>query len=300
MMRRMNVALVISTVDVRGVRRIRRRGWTPAIPEAFPLPTSNRTQEVDGLQGGSGLDPTAHHAGGGTSRDPARPAAPAAVSTDGSAAVPALADRNRVFLLLFTLYPAILGTMLWQFIERPPNTLVWLASLLLVIHFSLDLLYLKLNTDADYYRYTWSLFAIDVALVVLMRGAFTTLPSLTEVTGTWSNPAVFFVGIYLLYVVWEVAYKRANPVLKRSSSDTPIHYLLFCAYFVLSAGLCVGHAQLGLPSWTPPIGIGLYLVGLCGACIEHYWSVFIGVVAPEASGELRSPSVPFQLDTRSK
>jgi hypothetical protein len=189
-------------------------------------------------------------------------------------------------LLLFTLYPAILGTMLWQFIERPANIVVWLASLLLVVHFSLDLLYLKLNTDVAYYRYTWALFAIDVALVVLMRAAFTTAPTLASFTTTWANPPVLFVGIYVLYVVWEIVYRRANCIMKRSSSATTKHYLSFCGYFAVCALLYSAHTHLGSPRWTTPVAVGAYLVGLCGACLEHYWSVFIGVTSRDDYGDV--------------
>lgn len=270
--RRFHIVLVFDTVDGNGARRLRRRGWTRDVAVAMsqqPIasPAPGETTSAAGSAGASTRAAATHSA---------VPLPPR----------PALADHNRVFLLLFTLYPAILGTMVWQFIEQPANIVVWFVSLLLVIHFALDLLYLKLNTDAAYYRYTWELFAIDVALVVLMRAAFTTAPTLASFTTAWANPPVFFVGIYVLYIVWEIVYRRANPKMKRSSSATPLHYLGFCGYFAACALLYIAHAHLGGPSWMAPVAVGTYLVGLCGACLEHYWSVFIGVTSRDDYGDV--------------
>jgi hypothetical protein len=281
--RRVHIVLVLDTVDPRC------RGWmcdvaATLLQQRFLFPSAAETTSSAGSTGAQAQANVQK-----TLELPAPPSNAALTATQSVATHPprpALADHNRVFLLLFTLYPAILGTMLWQFIERPGNIVVWLASLLLVIHFSLDLLYLKLNTDAAYYRYTWVLFAIDVALVVLMRAAFTTAPKLASFTTAWASPPVFFVGIYVLYVVWEIVYRHANPIVKRSSSATPMHYLGFCGYFAVSALLYNVHAHLGGPRWVTPIAVGAYLVGLCGACLEHYWSVFIGITSREDYGDV--------------
>lgn len=289
--RRIHIVLVFDTVYSNGARRFRRRGWTRdvavALLQPFSSPSAGKTTSAAGSV--SARTPQAQANVEEALESPPLPSSSVLTATRSVVPRPprpALADHNRVFLLLFTLYPAILGTMLWQFIERPANIVVWLASLLLVIHFSLDLLYLKLNTDAAYYRYTWALFAIDVALVVLMRAAFTTTPALASFTTTWANPPVFFVGIYVLYIVWEILYRRANPIMKRSSSATPTHYLGFCCYFAVCALLYSTHTYLGGPRWATPVAVGAYLVGLCGACLEHYWSVFIGVTSRDDYGDV--------------
>lgn len=298
--RRIHIALVFERIDNNGTRRIRRRSWTREVAAALsqqPFSSLSAGKTTSTADSASARAPrtlvNTEEAPESTPLRPSSTTLPATRSTVPRPPRPTLADRNRVFLLLFTLYPAILGTMIWQFIEWPANIVVWLASLLLVIHFSLDLLYLKLNTDAAYYCYTWVLFAIDVALVVLMRVAFTTAPTLASFTKTWATPPVFFVGIYVLYIVWEIVYKGANPTMKRSSSDTPTHYLAFCGYFAVCALLYSAHAHLGGPEWVTPVAVGAYLVGLCGACLEHYWSVFIGVTSRDDYGDApRSAIIP--------
>lgn len=301
--RRIHIVLVFDTVDSNGARRLRRRGWTRDVAAAMlqqPFSSPSAGETTSGAGSVSARAPQAQaNVKEALDSAPLPPSSAVLTATQSVAPRPprpALADRNRVFLMLFTLYPAILGTMLWQFIEQPANIVVWLASLLLVIHFSLDLLYLKLNTDAAHYRYTWALFSIDVALVVLMRAAFTTAPTLSSFTTTWANPPVFFVSIYVLYIVWEIVYRRANPIMKRSSSATPTHYLGFCGYFVVCALLYSAHTHLGGPRWATPLAVGAYLVGLCGACLEHYWSVFIGVTSrddyDDASAALAQQSNP--------
>lgn len=280
--RRIHIVLVLDTVASNGARRLRRRGWTRDVAATLlqqpssPPSTGQTTSTANSVSAGT---PPAQTNVEKSLKSQQRPVGPRPPK-------PALADHNRVFLMLFTLYPAILGTMLWQFIGWPANVVVWLSSLLLVIHFSLDLLYLKLNTDADYYRYTWMLFVIDVALVVLMRVAFTTVPTLASFTTTWANPPIFFVGIYALYIIWEIVYRRANPTMKRSPSSTPTHYLGFCGYFAACALLYSAHTHFGGPEWVTPVAVAAYLVGLLGACLEHYWSVFIGVTSRDDYGDV--------------
>lgn len=291
--RRIQIVLVFGAVASNGTRRLRRRGWTPDVTAALTQQSSSSFSTDEDASAADVPNARADQARANVG-DPPESApllSSSAVLTASRSAEPrpprpALADHNRVFLLLSTIYPAILGTMIWQFIEQPANIVVWLASLLLIIHFSLDLLYLKLNTDVAYYRYTWALFVIDVALVVLMRAAFTTAPTLAHFTTTWATPPVFFVGIYVLYILWEIVYRRVNSTMKRSSSATPFHYLGFCGYFAVCAVLYSSRAHLGAPSWATPVAVGAYLVGLCGACLEHYWSVFVGVVSPEDYGDL--------------
>ena len=288
-----HIVLLLERVDGRGGRR---RGWTRDVVAALllqPLLSSSAGGTTSTARSFSAPAQQAETNVEGPLELPPLPSSNAVLTATPSVAPrpprPGLADHNRVFLLLFILYPAILGTMLWQFIERPANIVVWLASFLLVSHFSLDLLYLKLNTDAAYYRYTWGLFAIDVALVVLMRAAFTAAPTLASLATTWANPPVFFIGIYMLYIVWEIVYKRANPIMKRSFSATSTHYVFLCGYFAVCALLYSAHTHLGGPSWTTPVAVSAYLVGLCGACLELYWSVFIGVTSPDDYGNVPAP-----------
>ncbi len=122
---------------------------------------------------------------------------------------------------------------------QPPFDLVtWVMSLLIVTHFTLDLLYLKLNLDfydaENMFKYDWLLFAIDVAIVVLIRMAFTTIREFANPTVVILNPILCFGGIYVLYVLWELHYQRCNPEEKQSPTSTTKHYIGFAIF-----SLCV-------------------------------------------------------------
>lgn len=192
-----------------------------------------------------------------------------------------IGDLNRVFLLVSNLYPAILGTMIWEFMGRPFDPLIWVASLMLVIHFSLDFLYLKLNLDfygaEGEFRYGWSLFLIDLLIVGLIRLAFTTLPEMAQPRNLFLNPFVCFVGIYLLYVTWEFVYLRQNPKEKRSPFVTVKHYIFLAVPFTLCAIGNLIYIRCAFPDWVRIVYVTVYMLALTAACVEHYWSVFIDV-----------------------
>lgn len=193
-----------------------------------------------------------------------------------------LGDRNRVFLLVSNIYPAILGTMIWALIAQVPSDLVsWIATLLIVSHFTLDLLYLKLNLDfygaENDFRYGWLLFFTDVAIVALIRVAFGTIPELTLSRNALINPITSFTAIYILYVVWEHLYYRLNSTEKRSPASSATHYWYLAGWFALCAGsyaICVG---VDLPDWILTATVTGFLVGVTAACVELYWSVFLAI-----------------------
>lgn len=193
-----------------------------------------------------------------------------------------LGDRNRVFLLVSNIYPAILGTMIWELISQvPADPIAWIATLLIVTHFTLDLLYLKLNLDfynaEDDFRYGWFLFLVDVAIVALIRLAFGTISELTELRNAIINPVTCFTGIYVLYVTWEYLYHMINRAEKRSPDSSTTHYWYLAAWFALCAGMYSAAVIATLPAWIHTATVIGFLIGVAVACVELYWSVFLAV-----------------------
>lgn len=204
-----------------------------------------------------------------------------------------LADRNRVFLLVSNIYPAVLGTMIWALIsDVPPDFVSWLAILLIVAHFSLDLLYVKLNLEyygaEDDFRYTWSLFFTDVLIVALIRLAFGTVPALWSQHHWIANPIASFAGIYLLYLLWERIYASLNSDHKPSPASSEAHYRYLAAWFCVCAaayGVCT---SADLSSAYRAVVVAAFLGGVAAACLELYWSVFMAI-ADKRPGETKSP-----------
>jgi hypothetical protein len=193
-----------------------------------------------------------------------------------------LGDRNRVFLLVSNIYPAILGTMIWALISQVPSNLIsWIAILLIVSHFSLDLIYLKLNLDfydaENDFRYGWLLFFTDVAIVALIRLAFGTISQLAQSHNAIINPITSFMVIYILYVVWEYLYYRINSAEKRSPASSITHYWYLAGWFTLCAGAYAAAVETDLPDWILTVAIVGFLIGVTAACAELYWSVFLAV-----------------------
>lgn len=190
-------------------------------------------------------------------------------------------DENRVFILVANLYPAVLGTILWQFIADPPNDRVtWIAALLIATHFSLDLLYLKINlTDnvgSRSFRYGWALFMVDVAIVLLIRASFATIERLSPgAQGSYASPISYFFAIYVLYVLWELLYVRGHGGLKETPVASVITYSILAVWFAICAAMSIFSAR-AVPDgpWEAIALIG-FLAGLVTACAELYWSLFI-------------------------
>jgi hypothetical protein len=193
-----------------------------------------------------------------------------------------LADRNRIFLLVNNIYPAILGTMIWALISHvPSNVISWIAILLIVCHFTLDLLYLKLNLqyyDAeDDFRYGWLMFFTDVAIVALIRLAFGTISNLAQHRNAFINPISSFVVIYLLYLAWEYLYYRINDTEKRSPASSTTHYWYLAGWFGFCAAAYAVGVSMALPADLLTAAVAGFLIGVTAACAELYWSVFVAI-----------------------
>jgi hypothetical protein len=192
-----------------------------------------------------------------------------------------IGDCNRVYLLLSLVYPSVLGTMIWEFLSRPFDLVIWITSLMVIIHFSLDFLYLKLNLDfytaEGEFKYDWLLFITDTVIVALIRLAFTTIPEVVRPSDPVFNPSVCFLGIYLLYVLWEFLYLKCNPDEKRSPLSTRKHYILFAIFFFVCTLVHIAYIYFNLPVWVRAVYVIGYLLALGSACAEHYWSVFVHV-----------------------
>ncbi|GIH02853.1 hypothetical protein Rhe02_09200 [Rhizocola hellebori] len=202
-----------------------------------------------------------------------------------------------MFLLVSNIYPAILGTMIWELISQiPTDPIAWIATLLIVSHFTLDLLYLKLNLDfynaEDDFRYGWLLFLVDVAIVALIRLAFGTIPALADSRHAIVNPITCFAVIYVLYVTWEYLYRAMNRAEKRSPDSSTTHYWYLAAWFAICTATYSASILANLPAWIHTATVIGFLLGIAAACAELYWSVFLAVNDRKATQDKRADAAP--------
>jgi len=193
-----------------------------------------------------------------------------------------LGDKNRKFILLSLTYPAILGTIIWESLGAPFSSLLaWVAAGLIIMHFTLDFLYLKINIDyygaESDFRYGWCLFWIDMVIIVLIRWAFTSSQSLPNPQAIFFHPYALFAAIYALYVLWENVYSTANRGRKRSLQTTIKEYYICLILFLIC---CVLHAfRLSQYDsfWFNWSCNGLFLMSMAYTVYKHYISVFLRV-----------------------
>jgi hypothetical protein len=170
--------------------------------------------------------------------------------------------------------------MIWELISHAPsNFLSWVATLFIVAHFSLDLLYLKVNLDdaRDHFQYGWLLFFTDVAIVGLIRLAFGTISGLSRSPNAVVNPISAFAMIYLLYVLWEYIYYWFNGDEKPSPASSVKHYCYLAVWFILWAAIYAVCIDAGWLGWVRTVAVTAFLAGVAVACAELYWSVFLAV-----------------------
>jgi len=157
------------------------------------------------------------------------------------------------------------------------------VALLLAFHFTLDFIYLKLNLEyhgaEDSFRYGWSLFTIDLGIVVLIRLAFTTLDEMVLPSSILSHPYSYLTGVYVLYVIWEIIYARHNPIQKKSPETTPKHYAMCCTAFLSTFVLYLASQALCSATWLHHATNVIFVTVLLCAVGEHFWSVFLRVKA---------------------
>ncbi len=153
------------------------------------------------------------------------------------------------YLMLNLLYPAFLGSTIYQCLERPtlamPKLLGNLSLLsqhitylnilrvaimsLIIVHFIFDYLFLQIQLYDKTIKYNWILFAIDFLVIIVFPFVLPSLSCQSGVYNKWINPFSLYSATYFLFYVWICIFLKINTNHKAAES----HRITRNRFFVL-------------------------------------------------------------------
>ncbi|MEW6201281.1 MAG: hypothetical protein AB1546_04855 [bacterium] len=169
-------------------------------------------------------------------------------------------DNPYKYIMLNLLYPAFLGTIIYQFFEKSLQIIPKLLAnealifqylsflnlyriiimISIMFHFIYDYMFLqtKLNDgNGKEINYDWKLFIIDLLVIALFPITLTSIRVVSGVYYIWINLFSLYSAIYLLFNIWIYIVFKNNPGVINSHRITKkrffVLFILFLSIFVI-------------------------------------------------------------------